>query len=236
MTPDEYRAALLNPIELRARALAIQYGHGAIPEGEPRPDLIHWPPASPELPAPPPPPPVWICRPPDWSPDWSVKNEPWRGPWTFGAHRYRPGSGRMIGGRATFHGRLNWAASKARYKAWSAEINALLCAWRDEERALFRQARAIIRDLLRPHCVTVRSRDRGVESLAICRTVPRMMTHGYRREVYQWDARRGIMIEVHPWDEQVTAWLVFDEDWIATGWHPGWRTEPDFAQQFEVIP
>lgn len=227
-TIDEYRAAMLDPVEVRARAMIVLYGRGNVPDHEPKPSRATWPDAPMFTPSPAPAP-VWICRPPDWSPDWTVEHAPWRGPWTFGAHRYRSSTGRMIGGRATFHGRLNWAASRALYDAWRDADTKARQAHEAELRQIAHATRTAMLDHLRPHCVMVRAlrdgRPHGPEIPALRRTVRYFLT-------WSWKSgnRQG-----RPWDEEVEAWLLFDRDWMSGAWSPGWMTLDDFAKGWRVV-
>lgn len=225
-TLDEYRAALLDPVAVRARAMVLLHGSDRIPDGEPR--LRALPPSAPEFIPAPAPPPAWVCRPPDWSKAWTVEDCPWSGPWAFGASSYRRGTGRMKGGRATCHGRLDWSASEARYETWHAAMDEARGAHGAEVRAVERAGREAVLDQLRAHCVPVRAlRDgqpTGPPAHALRRVVRRHLTQEWRRG--QQDQR---------WDGEVEAWMVFDTEWLAGGLTPGWTTTPTFRLLWRVV-
>lgn len=232
-TLTEYRAAMLDPVAVRARAMVLLHGSNRLPDGEPR--LRALPPSAPEFVPAPAPPPVWICRPPDWSKAWTVADCPWSGPWKIGRHRYRRGTGRMKGGRATCHGRLDWAASEARYETWRAAVDEARGVHLAEVRAVERAGREAVLDQLRAHCVPVRAlRDgypAGPEAPALCRVVHWHLTTSARR-----GQQDGQGAPARRWNEDVEAWMVFDAEWLSSGWTPGWLTTPTFRLLWRVVP
>lgn len=114
---------------------------------------------------PPAPPVVWTCVPPEFRGRTVLASETLDlgrfGPpiIDFGEAKFRRGSGRRVDGRATWHGRLDYARTQAAYREWDEACRQIRHAhdlevkqmWRDHEAALFRA--------LEPHVILMVSKN-----------------------------------------------------------------------------
>lgn len=151
---EDFRAFYLNPVNIRLRAEAFVNPTPESAQGWARatrgyrtsdiePPVL---PAAPEV--------TWFCVPTELR-GVSIRVDKvgslyafWARTVVIGGIRFRTGSGRRVHGRATWHGRLNYARSFAALRAWEAECRLISTAFQEAKDAVFAEHEAALISLI----------------------------------------------------------------------------------------